>query len=375
MTPLPVAFYAPLKPPDHPTASGDRTMARLFMAALKEAGFDPVVVSRLRTFEPYGDEARQRELHEESEREADRLAATLSTLPPRHRPRLWFTYHNYYKAPDYLGPAAVKRLDLPYAIAEGSRAGKRADGPWGFAHRAAETALDAAGTVFVLTRQDRESLLRSAPEGQRLVDMPPFLDLRGLAAFGKRGRSQDGPARLLAVAMMRPGDKLQSYRLLAAGLHLVSSLPWTLDVVGDGPARADVESLFAPFGTRIALHGALEGSALFERYAEADLLVWPAVNEAYGMVLLEAQAMGCPVVAGAFGGVADALKPGVTGLMPPAGDVPAFADSVASLVADRERRVGMGVEARRFVADERDLVRAAEILNDALRPRLAAAAA
>jgi glycosyltransferase involved in cell wall biosynthesis len=93
------------------------------------------------------------------------------------------------------------------------------------------------------------------------------------------------------------------------------------------------------------------------------------------MVLLEAQATGCPVVAGAFGGVADAMRPGVTGLMPPAGDARAFADDVATLVADPERRVAMGVAAGRFVQTERNLGRAADILGAALRPMIAAAVA
>ena len=58
-----VAFYAPLKPPDHPVASGDRAMARALIAALRAAGHDVSVASRLRSYDS-GDPARQMRLRD-----------------------------------------------------------------------------------------------------------------------------------------------------------------------------------------------------------------------------------------------------------------------------------------------------------------------
>ena len=54
-----IAFYAPLKAPDHPTASGDRLIAGLLVRALARAGHEVVIVSRLRTFDGAGDRRRQ----------------------------------------------------------------------------------------------------------------------------------------------------------------------------------------------------------------------------------------------------------------------------------------------------------------------------
>ena len=54
-----IAFYAPLKPPGHPTPSGDRRIARLFLEALRRAGHQPFVASRLRSFDSHGDARRQ----------------------------------------------------------------------------------------------------------------------------------------------------------------------------------------------------------------------------------------------------------------------------------------------------------------------------
>ena len=102
--------------------------------------------------------------------------------------------------------------------------------------------------------------------------------------------------------MMRHGDKLDSYRLLAASLAMLSDLDWSLDIVGDGEARGEVAAALAPLGPRVRWRGALDEAGVADALANSDLFVWPAINEAFGMALLEAQASGLPVVAGASGG-------------------------------------------------------------------------
>ena len=73
-----IAFYAPLKPPDHPVPSGDRNIARALMQALAAAGHGVVLASRLRSLDSRGDESRQRRLHALGDRLAARLAERLA---------------------------------------------------------------------------------------------------------------------------------------------------------------------------------------------------------------------------------------------------------------------------------------------------------
>ncbi|WP_262027484.1 glycosyltransferase family 4 protein [Microvirga sp. Mcv34] len=363
----PVAFYAPLKSPNHPLPSGDRTMARLLMKALDRAGFSPRLASEVRTLDKVGDRQRQEDVRRQSLDEAESLVAHYRALPEADRPCLWFTYHVYYKAPDWIGPHVAGALGIPYAIAEGSRASKRAHGPWALGHEGAQAALDRADVIFGMTAHDREALEAARPSHQILVDLPPFLDLAEWPLSNTRPPRALEP-RLLTVAMMREGDKLASYRILAAALERLPHLPWTLDIVGDGEARDEIARLFSPMQNRVRFHGQVESKAdLAAFYRAADLFVWPAVNEAYGMVLLEAQALGCAVVAGAYGGVASVVRDGATGLLTPPGDVTAFAEAMSGLLQDRERLETFGADASRFVEQERDLGHAALRLRNALQ--------
>jgi glycosyltransferase involved in cell wall biosynthesis len=100
--------------------------------------------------------------------------------------------------------------------------------------------------------------------------------------------------------------------------------------------------------------------------AASDLCAWPAVNEAYGMALLEAEAAGVPVISCATRGVPDVVLDGRTGLLVPYGDEDAFADAMRVLLADHERRRALGREAARYVAAERSLEAAAARMGSAL---------
>jgi len=366
-----VAFYAPLKPPDHATPSGDRRVAGLLLDALRLAGHAPFVASRLRSFDRDGDTARQARIAARGGAIARRLIARWRAQPET-APGLWFTYHLYYKAPDWLGPAVSAALGIPYVVAEASFAAKRAGGPWDSGHRAVEAALRRADRAIGLNSTDRDGVVPLLAHPERFVALAPFLDARPY--LGMRG-ALGSPPRLVTVAMMRPGDKLASYRVLGAALARVLDLPWTLEVIGDGPAREAVGAALAPLRERVRFAGALGEAAVAERLATADLCVWPAINEAFGMALLEAQASGLAVVAGNCGGVGDVIRDGVTGLLTPAGDADAFARAVRALIGDPARRVAFGAAARDTVRREHDLpaasARLAKIIAALTRARAA----
>ncbi len=115
-----VAFYAPMKPPDHPVPSGDRRMARLLMRALAHAGHRVVLASRFRSWEGQGNPERQARLARLGASLADRQQRRYRAAPADARPGAWLTYHLYYKAPDWIGPRVAQALGIPYLVTVGS---------------------------------------------------------------------------------------------------------------------------------------------------------------------------------------------------------------------------------------------------------------
>jgi glycosyltransferase involved in cell wall biosynthesis len=359
-------FFAPLKAPDHPTPSGDRTMGRLLMRALRRAGFEIELASRLRTRIAAPGLSAQYAKRDKSFAVADRLIARARALPKAKRPRAFFTYHLYYKAVDWIGPRVAAALDIPYLVAEASHAPKRAADDWAFNHAGAEAAIKAADAIFCLNPNDQECLAL-VTEKRRLIDLPPFLNLRKFAptvpdrtaaraALAQRLKLDGARPWLLAVGMMRQGDKLDSYRVLAEAIARARLKKPVLLIAGDGEARREVQRAFADAPCRVEFLGKIAPDKLAPLYAAADLLVWPAINEAFGMALLEAQACGVPVLAGAFGGVAGIVADGKTGFLTAPGDVGDFAAGLKRALASD--LAALGRAARRKVERRHDIASA-----------------
>jgi glycosyltransferase involved in cell wall biosynthesis len=122
-------------------------------------------------------------------------------------------------------------------------------------------------------------------------------------------------------------------------------------LIGDGPARAEVEALAAPLGPRAVLAGHRDDVP--DLLGAADLLIHPTRMDAFPTVLLEAAAAGLPVLATRVGGVPEIVEDGVTGtLVPPPPDAGAFAAALVPLLADAEGRARAGAAARTRFAVE-----------------------
>ena len=349
-----LAFYAPLKPPNHPVPSGDRAMARALIHALEYIGAEVILASTLRTRDGAGDTHVQRQLIDEAKQEITRGVAQGRLA----KWDAWITYHNYYKAPDLIGPSVARALGIPYLQIESSRARSRLTGPWAAFAQASEAATDAADVIFYLTKYDAEALHRDAPTGQNLIHLRPFLNRLEPPAAS----TLTGP--ILTAAMMRTGDKLASYKIIAETLALLPKDTWQLNIAGDGPARSKVEALMTPFGNAVTFLGALDASAMDHTYQSASVLFWPGVNEAFGLTYLEAQAAGIPVVAQDRPGVRDVLAPGDY----PSIDAgpPALAKQLITYLNAPETVKAEGQRARAHVTKHHLLVAAAETLREGL---------
>lgn len=144
---------------------------------------------------------------------------------------------------------------------------------------------------------------------QRGVDTELFHP--GLTSVEMRDRLSAGqPERplLLYVGRLSPEKEIGRIRVL------LERIPGSrLAIVGDGPARSDLEAHFA--GHDVVFTGYMQGKMLASAFASADLFVFPSRTETLGLVLLEAMAAGCPVVAPASGGITDVVNSGRNGFL------------------------------------------------------------
>jgi glycosyltransferase involved in cell wall biosynthesis len=124
-----------------------------------------------------------------------------------------------------------------------------------------------------------------------------------------------------------------------------------LALVGDGPARRDLEGVFA--GTPTVFTGVLQGDELATAYASADAFVFPSTTETLGMAMIEALASGLPVLAARTEATGEVVTDGETGLLyEPTSDASLVA-AVRRLVSDDSLRASMGKNAR-AAAERRD---------------------
>ena len=127
--------------------------------------------------------------------------------------------------------------------------------------------------------------------------------------------------------------------------EVLKALPGVrLALVGDGPQREKLQEHFA--GTPTHFAGFMEGEDLAAAFASADVFFLPSRTETLGLVLLEAMAAGCPVVAPLAGGTSDVVQDGATGFLYDPASPEGAVNAVRRLLLDADLRAEMGRKAR-----------------------------
>jgi glycosyltransferase involved in cell wall biosynthesis len=158
-----------------------------------------------------------------------------------------------------------------------------------------------------------------------------------------RARWGVGPADSVLLYVGRIAAEKNLDALLAAYAATRAQAPRSrLVLVGDGPARAEVQASCP----EAILAGTQRGEDLATYYASADVFVFPSLTETYGNVTLEALASGLAVVAFDYAAAAQTIRHGDNGLLAPMGDASAFAALAVSAVSDLARARLMGRLAR-----------------------------
>lgn len=146
-------------------------------------------------------------------------------------------------------------------------------------------------------------------------------------------------------------------------------------VGGTGRQESQLRELIAETGAPVTMVGRLSDPDVVSLYQAADMMAMPCTRrwwgleqEGFGIVFLEAAAVGLPQIAARSGGAHEAVEHEVTGLVIDDGnDVGQLVRAIRSLMADRERRLAMGTAARLRVESEFTYDHLAGRLNRAIQ--------
>ena len=354
-----IGFYAPLKTPSHSKPSGDREIGRLLLEALKALDHEVEVISNLRSWEGRGHQETQKDIRQASIKEVKAILRKYSKKPA---PDLIFTYHVYHKAPDWIGIEVASALNIPYVIAEASFAPKQLNGPWHYGHQQTLRCIQRADRIIAINPADIECLKPLVNSNHRIDWLKPFLGEIPIPPVeipvtGKDNANSDmltsinnfnrNTVNLITVAMMRNGDKKASYKLLSESLKKLGSKNWKLFIIGNGDAAIEIKQFFHGVCGECIFAGELNKGEVFNYLSKSDIFVWPAVNEALGLALLEAQAFGLPAIVQNYGGVSTIVEDSVTGYVTNPDNIDEFVFALNSLITDRHKRQIMSRAAKR----------------------------
>jgi glycosyltransferase involved in cell wall biosynthesis len=132
---------------------------------------------------------------------------------------------------------------------------------------------------------------------------------------------------------------------------------WTLDIVGDGRERENLQSLVdkLELGDKVIFHGSLKPSQVKKMYQNSRALVLPSITtesgeqEGLGVVLLEAMSAGIPVIGTDCGGIPEIIHHEKTGLLVSQNDVSSLCAALKRLQEDSELRESLVAGGKKFI--------------------------
>jgi len=365
-----IAFYAPIKPPDHPIASGDRLIAQNLIKALELTHAKVELASKYIAYSKRYDESILHDRKSGAVKEATRIIDLYRSGNKKDLPDIWVTYHPYCKAPDWIGPLVSEALDIPRVTIEAARTGQGgAEDLWKPWREEAQQGIQCADLHLVFKPTDHVYLSWLLGGSGKLHSLAPFIDAENTQLQGQAILPDhfgfDRPT-LVTTGMMRRGKKVQNFEILAEALNGVNT-DYNLVIIGGGPEEQTVRQAFSFLNpAHIYWTGILEQNEVLQWMRAGDIFVWPGWKEPIGMVYLEAQLQQLPVIAYDSMGVPLVVKNGETGLLSQEGDVPALRKSLSILLDNRELRERMGLKARENVLSSHGIHAAAKRLGNVL---------
>ena len=294
-----ILFYAPLSNQHNDNVSGDKIIAASFVKLFEGLGYKVLTPSIFSSRESKGLASLQTRIVDASCQEIMRIEDSLKS----EKPILWVTYHHYHKAPDLLGSVIAEKFNIPYMLIEASLNPRERHGDWSVFYPFVEKALQKADVILSLNPKDA-LILDQEGYGEKNIHFPLMMQSQFFQQIDKwlsrefiadKYSLDANKPWILVVAQMRKHKKYDSYVYLKVSLDLMNNQDYELLIIGSGGKESDIRHCFNAV-KQVHFLGIIEPKDMPVYYAASDIFAWPGLGEAMGMVYLEAQAMGLPVV-------------------------------------------------------------------------------
>jgi glycosyltransferase involved in cell wall biosynthesis len=209
---------------------------------------------------------------------------------------------------------------------------------------------------------------------ERVVSIPTGIDLERFRP-GDRAAARDAlglPSGAPLIGIVATLRSWKGHEHLLRAAAAMTSRPWTLLIVGDGPRRVALEALVAELGLAARVRFAGNQPEVAPWLQALDAFCLPSfANEGVPQALMQAMACALPVVTTPVGSIPEIVADGDTGLIVPAQDPPALRAALERLLDDAGMRERLGGRARAFALerfDERLMVeRMVDVFRQAAR--------
>lgn len=178
--------------------------------------------------------------------------------------------------------------------------------------------------------------------------------------------------RLVCIARISV-EKAQTLLVAATRRLRDAGIPCEIVLAGDGPMRSDIEQAIqrAELQDAITITGWVSGERVKAEIEAARALVLPSLAENMPVVIMEALALGRPVISTYVAGIPELIQPGKTGWLVPAGDDIALADAMRDALATPvERLATMGAAGRQLMIEQHDVLKEAAKLKNLFEEHL-----
>ncbi|MDB5035980.1 MAG: glycosyl transferase group 1 [Chlorobi bacterium] len=268
---------------------------------------------------------------------------------------------------------------IPCIVVSGETLRSAANNPYAFLRNIFRRPVFRFASAFITYGTgSTEYLLASGVEPERVVtginvvDTDYFsrcvdeLRINGAAAEERARYGESFSCHLLFVGYLLPEKGMMNVLAAFGGIERSDI---ALHVVGSGPEMDALRSRVERDGLagRVFFHGYRQIDQLPLYYALADILIFPSLEEVFGLVMVEGAAAGLPMIASAnAGGTADVVNDGVNGIIIDPADIDSIAAAIARLADDPALRRAMGAASRRVAGGTLNLRESARRYMDVI---------